>query len=340
MTKNVLYALLVGRTQNLGDDIQTLAAAQFLPKIDFIIERDHPRLSKNLREKLRSNTHVKVIMNGWFTHKPLSWMPDPLLKPLFVSFHIHPPISKVFLGRKSVVEYLKHNEPIGARDFYTFRMLNELDIASFFSGCLSLVLDYRYKFSKKIINHDYILLCDLDKEVVDMIKDILIERRIPYISFHQKLFTSSLELLLPQGVKRIIRRVIGENGYQLASAILYELFDASKIRESIIWNRMKLAEKYLAVIAHSRLVITSRLHTALPALSFGVPVIFVNNNLGDPRFSGYLQFFYSFTPSKFINTIKDRKIDLFESLEIQNHELLERIKKRLIRIVDKFINEP
>jgi hypothetical protein len=337
MTKKVLYGLLVGRTQNLGDDIQTLAAAQFLPRVDLAIDRDHPRLSANLKERLGNGTYVKVIMNGWFTLKPLSWMPDPLLKPLFVAFHIHPPISRVFLGRESIVEYLKYNEPIGTRDFYTSKMLRELGITSFFSGCLSLVLDYKYKFNKKVIDYDYVLLSDLDKEVASVIKNILVERNILHIFFSQNLFTSSSELLLPQNIKRMVKRILGEDRYYLAGIIVYNLLDMHKAQKLTIWSRMKLAEKYLTVIAHSRLVITSRLHTALPALSFGVPVIFVSNNLRDPRFSGYLQFLYAFTLNKFINAVKNCKLDLSEPIEMPNRGLLEEIKRKLIYTVSKFI---
>lgn len=37
-------------TDNVGDPIQTLAAEQFLPKIDYRIDRDSPRVSRKGRE--------------------------------------------------------------------------------------------------------------------------------------------------------------------------------------------------------------------------------------------------------------------------------------------------
>ena len=50
------------------------------------------------------------------------------------------------------------------------------------------------------------------------------------------------------------------------------------------------AEDYLDQIAASRLVVTSRLHAALPAVAMGVPVVFAPPNQDDPRFAGLLDF--------------------------------------------------
>jgi len=67
----VKYGLLTYRTENIGDEIQSIAARQFLPGVDIYVERD----SLN---NVVSDEKIKLIMNGWFTHKPENW-PPPLI---------------------------------------------------------------------------------------------------------------------------------------------------------------------------------------------------------------------------------------------------------------------
>ena len=46
-------------TTNLGNEIQSIAARRFLPKIDYYIEHEKLNLFQN-QEK------VKMILNGWY----------------------------------------------------------------------------------------------------------------------------------------------------------------------------------------------------------------------------------------------------------------------------------
>jgi len=59
----VKYGLLTYRTENIGDEIQSIAARQFLPRVDIYVERD----SLN---NVVSDEKIKLIMDGCFTHKP------------------------------------------------------------------------------------------------------------------------------------------------------------------------------------------------------------------------------------------------------------------------------
>lgn len=69
---------------NLGDQIQSLAAAEFLPEISRWIDRDTLSL-ENLDEP-----HL-LIMQGWFSMTPeTSFPPAKNIKPLFFGFHISP----------------------------------------------------------------------------------------------------------------------------------------------------------------------------------------------------------------------------------------------------------
>ena len=57
----------------------------------------------------------------------------------------------------------------------------------------------------------------------------------------------------------------------------------------------RLADEFLKRLANAKLVVTSRIHTALPCLAMGTPVIFVNggfkNKVDNCRFDGLFDFF-------------------------------------------------
>ncbi|HBR2890425.1 TPA: polysaccharide pyruvyl transferase family protein, partial [Klebsiella pneumoniae] len=57
----------------------------------------------------------------------------------------------------------------------------------------------------------------------------------------------------------------------------------------------KMADEYLKRLASAKLVVTSRIHTALPCLAIGTPVIFVNGGfktkVDNCRFDGLFDFF-------------------------------------------------
>jgi hypothetical protein len=63
------------------------------------------------------------------------------------------------------IEYLKKWAPIGARDLWTLKALQQHGIDSYFSGCLTLTL--QNEMSEK---NDVIYCTDLDKDCVDYIR--------------------------------------------------------------------------------------------------------------------------------------------------------------------------
>jgi len=136
------YALLSYRTTNLGDEIQSLAAQQFLPATDLLVDRD------NLDVALAAGQGpAKLILNGWHTHHPESWPPSSDLIPLLTSFHItaEPGADGVasaseLLLRGENLAYLRAWEPVGARDRWTLGLLERCGVEAYFSGCLTLTL--------------------------------------------------------------------------------------------------------------------------------------------------------------------------------------------------------
>src|SRR6056297_854863 len=132
--KYAVLSYIEGRnTYNLGDHVQSIAASRFLPRVDFYLNREE--LARY------DGPPVKVIMNGWFTHNSNNWMPSPAIKPLFVSFHINE-LAKRDFASSSSIDYLKAHEPIGCRDHETKEFLLSNGVDAYFTGCLTLTLDW------------------------------------------------------------------------------------------------------------------------------------------------------------------------------------------------------
>ncbi len=150
-------------TDNIGDDIQSYAVMQFLPHVDYLIDR----------EKLcdfSNDEDVAVVMNGWFLHNKYNWPPAKGIYPLCVSMHFSPN-DYIEIGYKFLDgiggEYLKNYGPVGCRDLSTKNVLDSKGIPNYLSGCATLTLSQREKnadFGK------YVCIVDVPDEVEESIR--------------------------------------------------------------------------------------------------------------------------------------------------------------------------
>lgn len=162
------YGLLYYKdTDNIGDDIQTYASSRFLPKIDYMIDRENIELFvPNKKEK------VSTIMNAWYIHDGFNFNISPYILPLYTSvffkyieYYKGIEVGSDYLNR-NIIKSLKNYGPVGCRDNHTKKMLNKLGIESYFSGCLTLTLD---KFSN-VEKGNYIVVNGLSKDEIKYIK--------------------------------------------------------------------------------------------------------------------------------------------------------------------------
>jgi len=58
-------------TDNFGDDILSYASYRFLPKVDYIIDRENADTFIP-----DSKEAVSAIFNGWFLHNKFNWPPS------------------------------------------------------------------------------------------------------------------------------------------------------------------------------------------------------------------------------------------------------------------------
>lgn len=270
------YGLLTydenNRFFNVGDNIQSLAAKQYLPQVDEFINRE--KLADYKGDK------VKLIMNGWFTHNTTNWVPSENIDPVFVSFHMNNTAAPNMLSEKGIA-YLKKHEPIGCRDQFTADTLKKKGIEAYFSGCLTLTLD-TYKVD--------------DSERTD---DIYIVDPLYSYPRSEKIFYN---------LKHSIRNILNGSAFQLGKKqkhlknfISKEVLDSAHfVNQEPPSNtysdeeKFAMAEDLLHKYAKAKLVITSRIHCALPCLAMGTPVIFVNgfdSFVDSCRFDGILELF-------------------------------------------------
>jgi|GEM_PF-190927 len=156
------YGLFKYTTENIGDDIQSIAARRFLPRVDYYIDRDDID-----NTNMKDASVVKIIMNGWYTHRPENWPPlvkkiDPLLVSMYFNAISYEPRTKQAVLSRPAKDFFAKFGPVGCRDLATQKFLAENDIESFFSGCMTLTI----KKSPKIKKKDYILAVDLPDEVL------------------------------------------------------------------------------------------------------------------------------------------------------------------------------
>lgn len=239
---------------NIGDYIQSLAAKQYLPRVDIMVQRDHLN-SLELTEK------TSVIMNGWYTHHPENWPPVELLNPLFTSFHLNSSYADEILGKSENVDYFKKYSPIGCRDTGTLEYLHKYGINAYYSSCLTTTLDIKYKSVEK--NNDIL--------IVDLL----------YKNDYKRAYKNSPKKFVADVLKgRILK--INERDNMIKSLIPKEILRTAKYlthyylgKEYNEKDRFEEAEKLLEKYAKAKLVITSRIHCALPCLALGTPVVFI-----------------------------------------------------------------
>lgn len=293
------------KSNNLGDYIQSIATKEIIGEDSIGLDRE------NLH--IYNGPNVYLIMNGWFMQNSRNWPPSDKITPFFISFHINP-IAKDNLLSKKGLEYFQKHEPIGCRDMYTQNLLQKKGINSYFSGCLTLTLRNKKKDFKK---EGVLIIGALDrmKPKIDL-KNLFNELiKYPYKFFKYNRSKKRLDdFILSKGFSKVT--------YKSQIIDLYKNVDK---------QRNLLANEQLNLIAKSKLVITSRLHVALPAIAYGTKVIFLKDGLEhinhQSRLKGISDYFYC-CKSEDLNTLS-----LVDVKPKKNHR---KIKKKLIESIDQF----
>ena len=195
------FGIFAYNSYNIGDEIQSLAASRFLPKIDYLINRE----KTNSFSPHSSQEEVKVIMNAWYMWRPKNFPPSKYINPLFVSTCFSKQIQNSRFLTSKTIGYLREHGPIGCRDMGTLSFLEKNSIPAYFSGCLTLTLQ-----GSKVKKDNYVLCVDVSQEVVEAIKK---KTSLPVVSLS----------------KLIAPFVNSKNRFLVAKAILFAFQNAHVI---------------------------------------------------------------------------------------------------------------
>jgi hypothetical protein len=208
--------MVCASSRNIGDDIQSIAVADNLPRIDLYLDRERLNV-------IGDTDPICMVMNAWFMHGD-AWPPSSILHPIFVGFHVAPEARPIV---RKHVQYLKQYEPIGTRDVGTAEFLNALGVKSEVTYCMSLTFPRRERkpASGKVIRVD------------------------------------AYGIEVPKALR---------SGSIHLSHIVAGMKDETKLRYA-----RELIEFYRD---NARLVITTRLHCALPCIAMGIPVVFFGDS--------------------------------------------------------------
>lgn len=280
---------------NIGDYVQALAARQYFDNIGVYLDRD-----KDFA--LYHGEDVKIIMNGWYMDNPENFPPSDRIHPLLISIHINS-YGLPGMLRSECVEFFKKYQPIGCRDKHTVKLLEEKGIEAYFSGCLTLTLGRKYKYDGK---REGIYIVEPIFSTHNFSKrPLLILKSIVSLLCNYK----SVKLIAKKKGDLSLRSLLHNAIYYKEYAKVFDkqiLLDAeyitqynSEYAEMNIEERFSFAENLVKKYAKAQLVITSRIHCALPCLGLETPVIYTLKDndieMSTERFEGLTDLFNTVT---------------------------------------------
>lgn len=283
------YLSSAGIRKNIGDYIQSIAADQFMHATE-LVEREH--LNEYCGEKM------KVILNGWFMHRPANFPPSDDIVPLFVSFHLRPCVAEAFLTDRTV-SYLKAHGPIGCRDMNTVEILKSRGIPAYFSSCLTLTLGRTFPPTPKEGRHG---VCFVDPMHCLRRRDAV--RDLPWLFLHpilairifarmqcqafrgESLLFRARKFLMMGNFLRTYLALFAEE------LLLHADYYTHAVRERLFKSekdKFSYCRDLLRRYSEAKFCVTCRIHCALPCIAMGTPVVFVDpqgKDMGNGRFGG------------------------------------------------------
>ena len=194
---------------------------------------------------------------------------------------------------KEGIDYFRKFAPIGCRDTGTLELFKKYDIPCFFSGCLTLTLGENYinkHDSKKCIFVDPYYEFIRNKEGKYSVKTLLKTifygiKNLSKIKRLWKIFKYIGYYLDESFLLKFIRRFLNISAFYKTYSSMFDdslLFSAQYETHSINntiknYSALILAEKYIKTYSSASLIVTSRIHCALPCLGIETPVIFVTS---------------------------------------------------------------
>jgi len=249
---------------NVGDEMQGLAGLQFLPFLDTFVERDAlnsslplnhlldfrvPRLdAKKAEESTASRSATILFLNAWYGSSLHTWPPPRSLRAVLGAIHVEPAARATFIAPQSL-NYLRREWPIGARDPATHSLLQQHEVLAFLSGCYTLTL---------------LPPCPARQWVS------------PPLGSSRGKGHRSARMPIIVDVPKEVAHLVPAAVRARATAVSHKELDALAVSSQM--TRYLIAfRRFQQYTCDASILITSRLHAALPAMASGVPVVLIDD---------------------------------------------------------------
>lgn len=316
MNKNKYGVILYKDTVNLGDDIQTYAATKFLPRVDYVIDRESISSFTPKKEE-----KVKTIMNGWYNHDKTQFLISPYIDPLFISMHFSANDLILKPGYSFLDGYAKKimsKYRIGCRDKNTLSTLKKIGYKDvYFSSCLTTTINP--VGHKK--EQDYVVAVDMNPKIVNHLREItdmkIIETTHWLIANDDMTYDKKLKVIdqFDKASTEERKKMVEKH-----SKLSFE-------------ERMKLVEKQLVLYQNAKLVITDRIHVGLPCLGLNTNVLLIYYEYNKDRIETFKEFLPNCTEEEFLQMSKK------DLSKIKNKSAYKRYREQLIKDIEDFVKE-
>lgn len=346
MKRGVLTCFGSGKTKNIGDYIQSIAAAQFAGENACWVERE--------RMDEYAGGPTKLIMNGWFMLNPRRFPPAEDIIPLFLSFHVRPLYARAFFTEKTIA-YLRRFEPIGCRSRDAVELLNRYGIKAEFTSCLTLTLGETFKHvesSDPPIFVDPFFIRNRNGSARGYFLWFL--RRFAYLLCNFKRvrrMAHKMRVFRYRGMRFAIVRYLNAAEFLRAYSTVFSdevLFGARFVTHDVPKAEcgddaamFAKARELLSLYAHAPFVVTGRLHCTLPCIGMGTPVwTTIHPSMTTGRYGGNMDFMnvLPFDGDRLARLANDRKLNLSDRPPIKDEHLP--FVRELTRRCRRFMEEP
>jgi len=120
-------------SDNIGNEIQSVAAEMLLPRVDM-------RIPITEMSTYRGEQAL-LVMNSFFSERA-ALPPSPNITPLYIAFYMGSAAQRKY-ATAECIEHFKRHQPIGCRDKVSVRFFHDLGIEAYYSGCLTLTMPLR-----------------------------------------------------------------------------------------------------------------------------------------------------------------------------------------------------
>lgn len=304
-----LVEYLHNHGMNLGDETQGLAGIQALPRLDAFVERDRVEMVRFTNVKTPplvynsslpdDGRRVQVFFNAWWGTKTMTWPPPAYIDPISLSMHVQPrpEITSIFreLPESSVATEVVVEAASTAKS-WVYRLYDKIFGSSSPEETVERPLAAPYLKSQAPIGAR-------DTKTLQFLRDNGV----------QALFSACLTmtLSLPNVERDNSVLIVDVNATaQLKGRVPDHVLDGSTFYTQKLLGddaednvlRFVLAFERLLAYSRARLVITNRLHVAMPCVALGTPVIFVHGKTlpggGGNRMDGLDVFMHKMTDDK------------------------------------------